>query len=483
MAKMTGFKVFKGTKDAFISSGKASANVDAIVFITGGDDAKGSAIYAQGVYFANFAEFLAAINYVKGVTVGGQSYNASAGGGYVAFEAVTPGEVTLDVSGGKIKIGLTAEFINKVNNTATNLGASGDAANASGSAFARIAKLAEDLASLKGNGDGSIEDMISDAIADLRAELSGDWSSVKDLDGNPIEAQTIAEVYASMTEGFGGVSTWLGNIDKNIGSVSNLSTTSKEVVGAINEVLAAVGTGGTAAVVSVTAKGASGDYAQVYEVTQGGVSVGTINIPKDMVVTGGEVVTNPSGKPAGTYIKLSLQNVAEPLYIDVAKLVDIYTAKANAAQVQVAISGTNEISASIVAGSISSTELGANAVVTAKIADKNVTKAKLADDVQTSLGKADSAYQKPSTGIAKSDLASGVQSSLDKADSAVQSVSAEIATNSTAMINGYITVNIADAKNPSVILNVGTMAVGTHGVATVADTKAYVDGLWEWEEL
>lgn len=70
-----------------------------------------------------------------------------------------------------------------------------------------------------------------------------------------------------------------------------------------------------------------------------------------------------------------------------------------------------------------------------------------------------------------------------KADSAVQSVGAEIATNSTAMINGYITTNLSDAQNPSIVLNIGTMAVGTHGVATVADTKAYVDNLWRWEEL
>ena len=41
-------------------------------------------------------------------------------------------------------------------------------------------------------------------------------------------------------------------------------------------------------------------------------------------------------------------------------------------------------------------------------------------DVQTSLGKADSAYQKPSTGIPKTDLASAVQTSLGKADTAVQ---------------------------------------------------------------
>lgn len=45
----------------------------------------------------------------------------------------------------------------------------------------------------------------------------------------------------------------------------------------------------------------------------------------------------------------------------------------------------------------------------------------LASAVQTSLGKADTAYQKPSGGIPSTDLASAVQTSLGKADTALQS--------------------------------------------------------------
>jgi len=117
-----------------------------------------------------------------------------------------------------------------------------------------------------------------------------------------------------------------------------------------------------------------------------------IDIPKDMVVESGEVVTNPEGQPEGTYIKLVLANVEAPLYVNVGTLVDIYKAKADAAQVQVAIdSASREISATIVAGSIGTTELADNAVVTAKIADANVTKAKLSTSVQASLDKADAA--------------------------------------------------------------------------------------------
>lgn len=341
MAKMTGFKVFKGTKSAFES--KAANCADAIVFITGGADAKGSCIFAQGTYFANFAELIAAINYVKGITVGGESYNAARGGGYVAFGAKDPSTVAVNAGSTGIEIGLTDAFIEKV-----------------------------------------------DDVVALAATINGDYLKAADrtaLEGLITAADGKAQSALDKAS----------EVAEDVGNVDNLSTENKEVVKAINEVLAAVGTGGTAATVTITEKGASGDYAQVYEFKQGTITIGTINIPKELVVESGEVVTNPTGKPAGTYIKLTLRNVTEPLYIDVAKLVDVYTAQQSATQVQLNIDASNVISATIVAGSVTATELAANAVVTAKIADKNVTKEKLAQAVQESLGKADAAAPQATT--------------------------------------------------------------------------------------
>ena len=57
-----------------------------------------------------------------------------------------------------------------------------------------------------------------------------------------------------------------------------------------------------------------------------------------------------------------------------------------------------------------------------------IPKTDLASGVQTSLEKADTAFQKPSNGIPKTDLASGVQASLEKADSAIQGVKKDGAT-------------------------------------------------------
>ena len=89
----------------------------------------------------------------------------------------------------------------------------------------------------------------------------------------------------------------------------------------------------------------SGDYAAVYHLTKDGTNTGAaINIPKDLFVKSGEIVDNPAGQPAGKYIKLTLQNQDEPIYINVADLVDAYTAGNG-----ITISATNEVSAKVVA--------------------------------------------------------------------------------------------------------------------------------------
>lgn len=89
----------------------------------------------------------------------------------------------------------------------------------------------------------------------------------------------------------------------------------------------------------------SGDYAAIYHLTKDGVNTGAaINIPKDLFVKSGEIVDNPVGQPEGKYIKLTLQNQTDPIYINVADLVDAYTAGNG-----ITISATNVVSAKVVA--------------------------------------------------------------------------------------------------------------------------------------
>lgn len=89
----------------------------------------------------------------------------------------------------------------------------------------------------------------------------------------------------------------------------------------------------------------SGDYAAIYHLTKDGTNTGAaINIPKDLFVKEGKVVDNPAGQPVGKYIELTLQNQTNPIYINVADLVDAYTPGNG-----ITISATNEVSAKVVA--------------------------------------------------------------------------------------------------------------------------------------
>ncbi len=195
------------------------------------------------------------------------------------------------------------------------------------------------------------------------------------------------------------------SVDAKIGSLDDLTTTAKgNVVAAVNEVKTTVGDMQTAGAVTVETETTTEGMAKSYTIKQGGATIATIDIPKDMVVSSGAVEVDPKGLEAGTYLVLTLANAtSDKIYINVGKLVDIYTAKANATQVQIAIdSATREISATIVAGS-----------VTAKIADGNVTKAKLSAEVQTSLGKADTAVQAADLTDLKADVSANKQSIAD----------------------------------------------------------------------
>ena len=253
--------------------------------------------------------------------------------------------------------------------------------------------------------------------------------------------------------------------------------------------------------VTVTSSTPEG-VAKRYTITQLGTTVGTIDIPKDLVVSSGSVVAgtwagssfteNASGD--GQAIKLVIANQAEPIYINVAKLIDVYTAKQNATQVQLAIdSANNEISASIVAGSITSTELDSitngllakAGTAVQSVAEGSTNGTILVDGKSVAIhGLKSAAYQD------SSDFATADQGA--KADTAIQSVTGEAAvTNSS-----YVKVSVEATTQPSskaVTLtshaNVTTHDISTavantaDGLAVASDVKTYVDSLKEWKQF
>lgn len=103
-------------------------------------------------------------------------------------------------------------------------------------------------------------------------------------------------------------------------------------------------------------------YLKTYQFTYGTGTTFEVDIPKDLVVESGEVITVTdefpvSGLTNGTYLKLVIVNQTDPIYIDVKDLCDVYTGKAVTVGVSVTISDTNEISAALVGKAVSEANL------------------------------------------------------------------------------------------------------------------------------
>lgn len=218
----------------------------------------------------------------------------------------------------------------------------------------------------------------------------------------------------------------------------------------------------TAAEYSMVKAAESGDYAAVYNLTKDGKNVGaSINIPKDMVVKSGEVVTNPDETHTGTFLVLTLANATEDkIYINVADLIEYVT------------SGSKT-------GDMVVIDVSADHKVTATITDGTVTKAKLAVDVQTSLGKADSAVQAADIiegtengTISVKGTAVAVHGLQDAAYATVKSLNDHAdntATTAAAAVKG------TDADADTAITVYGARALAQKGVDDAAAAKAEAD--------
>ena len=226
----------------------------------------------------------------------------------------------------------------------------------------------------------------------------------KQLLSNHREVQTLKEALETYkTDNNARVKT----VEDNIGTVGDFVEVGATVSAAIVKLANDIKTAQRAGAVTVSTETTTEGMSKSYTFTQNGQQITVIDIPKDMVVSGGEVVKDPAGQAPGTYICLTLANAAQDkLYINVAGLVDVYTAAEGATEVQLAFGGANghEVSATLVDGGISTTKIAEGAVTTGKIADKNVTKAKLEQTVQDSLGKADTAVQTVTEGTANGEI-------------------------------------------------------------------------------
>lgn len=207
MSKM--FVHFNGTVEAFKSAGHETTYSNHIVFIKGGTDGKGAAVYTHGNYYGDVKDALAALQtkvdgmkYFSKISDGTNTASVNSADGTIQFSATDPSEVKVGVDATGVTIGLSEAFKTAVNSTLpgnisavdAKLGAK-DAVAATGesaSAFGRIKNLETIVAGLTGSEGGEVESVDAKIIKAIEAldvnEISGDYiKSVKQVDGK-IEA-------------------------------------------------------------------------------------------------------------------------------------------------------------------------------------------------------------------------------------------------------------------------------------------------------
>lgn len=200
-------------------------------------------------------------------------------------------------------------------------------------------------------------------------------------------------------------------IEAVTGDIADLATANKgNLVEAINELNDKVK-------ITVTTDETTEGMAKSYTIKQNNITLGVIDIPKDMVVTSGEVVTleedEVDGYDAGEYIKLTIKDSNDVLYIAVGSLVDIYKGSGDAGiegqKVRVTVNQkTRLIEAFLETGSVGTNEIIDKNVTAAKIADKTITNAQIAngtitnellsDDLKTIVGGIQKAVTKVEEG-------------------------------------------------------------------------------------
>lgn len=148
--------------------------------------------------------------------------------------------------------------------------------------------------------------------------------------------------------------------------------------------------------VSLTEAAGSGDVLKVYTISQGGNSIGTINIPKDLVAVSGEIVYKDGNDNDGTFIKLTIQN-GNPFYIDVASLIE-YNSVDSTAEVTLSQDANHKITATI--GKIAASKIDYTT------GENGETVAQALSRIDTALGAGGS-------------VASQIQTEIEKLDSSV----------------------------------------------------------------
>lgn len=260
--------------------------------------------------------------------------------------------------------------------------------------------------------EGSVKKQVADALASAKsytntqikgldvadAAVAGKYvSAVSETDGKiSVTRESLPSVSAitssgkaiiSVSQSNGKISATTGAISAanvNVADASN-HFTATTVEGVLDELYTKAGN----AAVTVTSAAGSGNVLKTYTIKQGGSSVGTINIPKDLVVTSGSVVKGnwadstftESASGTGTALKLVIANQSDPVYINTLDLVKDHTAGNG-----INISDTNVVSVVVDPASESYLTVGASGVKLSGVTDAITAKINALDASVNSTG-------------------------------------------------------------------------------------------------
>ena len=311
---------------------------------------------------------------------------------------------------------------------------------------------------------GSVKKQVADALASAKSytntqiqgldvtdtAVAGKYvSAVSETDGKiSVTRESLPSVSAitssgkaiiSVSQSNGKISATTGAISAanvNVADASN-HFTATTVEGVLDELYTKSGN----AAVTVESAAGSGNVLKTYTIKQGGSSVGTIDIPKDLVVTSGSVVKGnwtdgtfaESTSGTGTALKLVIANQSDPVYINTLDLVKDHTAGNG-----INISDTNVVSVVVDPASESYLTVGASGVKLSGVTDAITAKINALDASINSTGgskvkvKVDEANGKiTAVTVTETDIASaallGTKTDASTVDSAFGRIAKEVA--------------------------------------------------------
>lgn len=183
-----------------------------------------------------------------------------------------------------------------------------------------------------------------------------------------------------------------GGVSYNTGwSKNDFNDAYKAQLDGLNDSLEGAKNGAiTASAVTIAEAAGTGNILKTYTFSQNGAEIGKINLAKDLVVSGGEIVEKEGEK----YLSLSIANQEAPVEIPVKDLVDVYTGSTyinitdgNVVELKVA-----DLDAHLAAeGSAVGNKLKANAEAAAAADGKAQTAQNEIDALELVVGKSDDA--------------------------------------------------------------------------------------------